>query len=352
MASQQDIQNSINEIVTNANYRANSMRPLLTEMLNFSSAGQTLVFPDLVANNTTMADTTLVLEYGVNIVITSTSTNYACRLPIPTTGKRVIVVNKSNMAISLFPSMVGGQINNYAIDAPAIIPPDGKAYDFICIENPLPGAWVWSPPAIGQWDSGEITANSTSATKWFNSNSISTIERIGTGTTGSGAIDSRNVIYASDSNGSVFNPTIMWNAITKLKVYTNISSDLTGVNEPNSALFMSIGTNRYLAGTTTYFDTPLIQTGSYGEPFSKLLENTIAGTVPPVGVTANIGDAGTLWTEFNFTANGSQGFSHVGNKFISTDGTYDTWVSFLISLGLRTGQIVNDVKFRFFIEYT
>ena len=247
--------------------------------------------------------------------------------------------------------MAGGQINNYAIDAPAIIPPDGNAYDFICIENPLPGAWIWSPPATNQWDSGEITANSTSATKWFNSNSITTIERIGSGTTGAGATNARNVIYASDSNGSVFNPTTTWNAITKLKVYTNISSDLSGANEPNSALFMSIGTNRYLAGTSTYFDTPLIQTGSYGEPFSKLLENVIAGTVPPPGVTANVGDAGTLWTEFDFTANGSQGFSHVGNRFVSTDGTYDTWVSCLISLGLRTGQIVNGVKFRFFIEY-
>ena len=133
MATQQEIQDNINLIVTGANYPANSMRPLLTSMLDFSSAGQTLVFPDLVADNTTMEDTTLILEYGVNIIITSTPTNYACKLPLPTTGKRVVVVNRSSMAISLFPSMAGGQINNYAIDAPAIIPPDGNAYDFICI---------------------------------------------------------------------------------------------------------------------------------------------------------------------------------------------------------------------------
>jgi hypothetical protein len=354
MPSQSEIQALIDQIQTGANYRANQMRPLLTDMLDFSatSSGGTLpVFDGLVANNTTMSGTTLVMEYGVNIVTTSTSTNYACRLPLPTTGKTVVVINRSLMVISLFPSMAGGQINNYAIDAPAIIPPDGKAYDFICIENPLPGAWVWSPPAINQWDSGEITANSTSSTMWFNSNSISTIERSGTGTTGIGAPNARNIIYASNSLGAVFNPTTTWNAITKVKVYTNISSDLSGVNTPNSALFMSIGTNRYLASTLTYVDTQLIQTGSYGEPFNKFLENVIAGTVPPVGVTANIGDAGTLWTEFNFIANGSQGFSHVGNRFISTDGTYDTWVSCLISIGLRTGQIVNDVKFRFFLEY-
>jgi len=64
MASQQEIQDNIDLIVTGANYPANSMRPLLTSMLDFSSAGQTLVFPDLVADNTTMANTTLVLDYG------------------------------------------------------------------------------------------------------------------------------------------------------------------------------------------------------------------------------------------------------------------------------------------------
>lgn len=350
MATQAEIQSAINQIITNANYKADQLRPLLTSMLDFSSAGQTLVFDGLVANNTT-SSTTLVLEYGVNIIETSTPSDFAAKLPQPVTGKRVIVVNKSSMVVSLFPSNVGGQINNYAIDAPAIIPPDGKAYDFICVENPLPGAWVWSPPATNQWDSGEITANSTSTTKWFNSNGLSTIERVGVGTTGIGAINSRNVIYASDSNGSVFNPTVLWNAITKCKVYTNISSDLSGANEPVCALAISVGTNRYIAGTNTFSDNVLIQTGSYGNPTSKSIEDVISGTIPPPGVTANIGDPGTLWTEFSFTANNVQGSSHVGNKFISTDGTYDTWNSNLISIGLRTGQIVSGVKFRFFIEY-
>ncbi len=170
MATQQEIQDSINQIVTGANYPANSMRPLLTSMLDFSSAGQTLVFPGLVANNTTMEDTTLILEYGVNVIITSTATDFACRLPVPTTGKRITVVNNSLMTVSLFPDYNAGptgyligRINNGAPGAPAIIPPDGRAYDFICIENPLPGAWVWSPPATGQYDSGEITATTTSS---------------------------------------------------------------------------------------------------------------------------------------------------------------------------------------------
>jgi hypothetical protein len=367
MASQQEIQNSINEIVTNANYRANSMRPLLTEMLNFSSAGQTLVFPDLVANNTTMADTTLVLEYGVNVIVTSTGTNYACRLPIPTTGKRVVVVNRSLFPISLFPSMVGGQINNYAIDAPAIIPPDGKAYDFICIENPLPGAWVWSPPAIAQYDSGEITATTTGNSNFYSIASASILggtmlaaERSGLISL-SGTQNSLNqpfifeptppVVFPNVNYLPLFKPTSAWNSITKIKVYTNVVTDI-GVN-PSFGLTSTAGYNTYDASTTnwiaqglSYGDTP------YVTPFS--LTNTIAGS-NPVGLTANVGDAGTRWGEITLTPSSFLGVlfsvSFIGDKFISTDGVEDTWFTRYITAFL-VPRTTGDVKYRFFIEYT
>jgi hypothetical protein len=351
MASQAEIQAGIDEIVTGAQYPANKMRPLLTSMLDFSSAGQTVVFDGLVANDTT-SSTTLVLDYGVNIVITSTPTDFACKLPQPVTGKRIVVLNRSDMAISLFPSNVGGQINNYAIDAPAIIPPDGNAYDFICIENPLPGAWVWSAPAIGQWDSGEITYNSTSTTKWLQSNGVSQIEKSGLSTTGVGGNNSRNVIYTSNANGCTFIPSNMWNVITKIKVYTNISSDLgLGVNEPQVALFGGLGLNNYTAGTNTFVNNVSINTGSYIDPVSANIENVIAGTVPAPGVTANIGDEGTLWTEFPWSAANVLGYSHVGNKFVSTDGVNDLWAGVFISINFKANQILSGIKFRFFIEF-
>ena len=97
------------------------------------------VFDGLIANNTSSA-TTLVLNYGVNVIQTATTTNFAAKLPQPVTGKKVTIVNKTTMNVFLYPSNAGGQINNYVINAPAIIPPDGKAYEFTCIENPLPGA--------------------------------------------------------------------------------------------------------------------------------------------------------------------------------------------------------------------
>ena len=351
MASQAEIQAGIDEIVTGAQYPATKMRPLLTSMLDFSSAGQTLVFDGLVANNTT-SSTTLVLDYGVNIVITSTPTDNACKLPQPVTGKRIVVLNRSNMAISLFPSNVGGQINNYAIDAPAIIPPDGNAYDFICIENPEPGAWVWTAPAIGQWDSGEIAYNSTSSTKWLQSNGVSQIEKSGLSTTGVGGNNSRNVIYTSNANGCTFIPLNMWNVITKIKVYTNISSDLgLGVNEPQVALFGGLGLNNYTAGTNTFVNNVSINTGSYVDPVSANVDNVIAGTVPAPGVTANVFDEGTLWTEFPWSAANVLGYSHVGNKFVSTDGVNDLWAGVFISINFKANQILSGIKFRFFIEY-
>jgi hypothetical protein len=359
MASQAEIQAGIDEIVTGAQYPAIKMRPLLTSMLDFSSAGQTLVYPDLVANNTTMEDTTLVLNYGVNIIGTVTPTNFACRLPVPTTGKRVSVVNKSLMALTLFPDYnlgpdgyLIGRIANNPIGVPVSIPPDGNVYDFICIDNPLPGAWVWSAPAIGQWDSGEIAYNSTSSTKWLQSNGVSQIEKSGLSTTGVGGNNSRNVIYTSNANGCTFIPSNMWNVITKIKVYTNISSDLgLGVDSPQVALFGGLGLNNYTAGTNTFVNNVSINTGSYVDPVSANVDNVIAGTVPAPGVTANVGDEGTLWTEFPWSAANVLGYSHVGNKFVSTDGVNDLWAGVFISINFKANQILSGIKFRFFIEY-
>lgn len=364
MATQSEIQDNINEIVTGANYPAIKMQPLLTSMLDFSSAGQTLVFDGLVANSTTLAGTTLVLDYGVNVVITSTGTNYACRLPLPTTGKRVVVVNRSLFPISLFPSMAGGQINNYTINAPAIIPPDGRAYDFICIENPLPGAWVWSPPAIGQYDSGEITATTTGNTTSYSISSASILggptfaaERSGV-TSISGTSNSLNrafifeptapVAYPNTNYSPLFKPTSYWNLITKIKIYTNIVSN----SAPAFTLTSTAGYNTYTAGTTNwiaqglaYGDTPYVN--EFG------LTNTIVGS-NPVGLTANVGDPGTRWREITLTPSSFNGVlfsvSFVGDKFISTDGTEDTWFTRYLTASLLP-RTTGAVKFRFFIEY-
>lgn len=94
----------------------------------------------LSAQGTTVSTTSL-LEYGINVFTTVTLTNYATKLPQPTTGKAVIVVNKGTTPLYVFPSNPGGEINNLGVDQPAVVPADGNAYTFYCIENPLPGQW-------------------------------------------------------------------------------------------------------------------------------------------------------------------------------------------------------------------
>lgn len=94
----------------------------------------------LSAQGTTVSTTSL-LEYGINVFTTVTLTNYATKLPQPTTGKAVIVVNKGTAPLYVFPSNPGGEINNLGVDQPAVVPADGLAYTFFCIENPLPGQW-------------------------------------------------------------------------------------------------------------------------------------------------------------------------------------------------------------------
>jgi hypothetical protein len=369
MATQAEIQALINEIQTNASYPATKMNPLLSSMLDFASAGQTQVFDGLVANDTTMEDTTLVLEYGVNIVITATPTDYACRLPIPVTGKRVIVVNRSTFSVSLFPSMAGGQINNYAIDAPAIIPPDGNAYDFICIENPLPGAWIWSPPATNQWDSGEITGTTTVSTSYlYASNSTFVAER--SGVYSAGISDGLNrpafpnpgtpVALPNSLWGPQFKPTgTPWSSVTKVKVYTNISSNGL-LDTPQALLWGAQQYNTYLAGTQTYVSAGVgvnpqfyFRENPLGN-FGFNLNNVIAGVVPAPGVTTNIGDDGTCWGEIDISPSNLSSLLYstsVGDLFISTDGINDIWLTTFLGMGIRPRVVSAGVKFRFFIEF-
>jgi hypothetical protein len=317
-----------------------------------------LVFDGLVANNTTMADTTLVLEYGVNIVVTATPTDYACRLPIPVTGKRVIVVNRSSINISLFPSMEGGQINNLPINIPADIPADGAAYDFICIENPLPGAWVWSPPAIAQYDSGEITTDTTSNASnnfIYASSPLYCAERTSLSSTTAWVIDGLNnpliinsvppLPLPNSAWNPQFKPSVAWNGITKVKVYTNISSNSL-VATPTAGLSGARALNTYTANTSTF-----ISSGITGAPTNWIpsfnLSNVIPGTVPAPGVTANIGDPGTIWGESVLNGIGTR----VGDTFLSTDGTQDIWETAYISMKVLPRIAAVGIKFRFFIEY-
>jgi len=122
--------------------------------------------PQLVAPLTlqgTDATTTSQAIYGINTIDTATTSALATRLPNPTTGKHTTFVNNSSVSILVFPSTTGGKING-VIDGYASIPNDGRAYTFDCVANPLPGAWVWNPPATGQIQLPTISVAHTNGT--------------------------------------------------------------------------------------------------------------------------------------------------------------------------------------------
>lgn len=363
MPQKADIQAQIDEIQAGANYTANQMRPTLTNMLDYASAGQTPVFTGLVANGTT-ASTTLVLNVGVNIIETATTTNYACKLPQPVTGQRVTVVNISQMAILVFPSNIGGQINNLPVDQPLAIPADRRTYDFICIENPLPGAWTVSPPAIAQYDSGEISLttvynNSTIAFASFNG-IIFASEKQGSNLATTGfaynSLNRFNIVASTpqaypDTNYSAsYKPPSPWNTITAVKVYTNILPGL-GV-EPSIGFGFGSAVNKYQAGTTNFITAGDLAAGSI---ITKYLTSTVNDVPPSISpsLSTNVGDAGTSFLVSSINPNSYTDSLYpnvVGDLFISSDGVEDTWFSRTLFLSFRP-FIIGAVKFRVFIEY-
>lgn len=257
----------------------------------------TNVYNNLAANNTT-ASTTAILKYGVNIFTVATGTNYAAKLPQPTTGRTTIIVNNTTSSISLYPSNVGGKINNYPINTPAIIPPDGKSYSFICVENPLPGEWVWSAPATAQFDSGDITMTVTGTGNAGNPtisayNNI--FKNIVTGFISySAGYDGRNKSFVLGSSSTAdaifFKPNTSWGGVAKIKVYTNATTESN---------YQLLG-----AGEVDYYDVTtgiVVTNGEVGTQafVNASTSNVIAGTEIDPGnlIQPYIGAPGTYWGE-------------------------------------------------------
>ena len=342
-----------------------------TGLLSYAPSLIESVALNISCSNTSSATTTI-LNYGVNVIGYSTTTNYACKLPQPVTGRRVTIVNKSIMTIQVYPSNVGGQINNYAIDAPVIIPPDGNTYEFICIENPLPGAWTFSAPAINQYDSQEISINTNIFTSSINTIAAASPSYVGVRQgfyqSSTWGYDGLNLPPISSGGSSTpypqtfydprFKPTVPWNTITKIKVYTNIIPSQSAVV---ARLPVGQVINLYYANTTTFTDTTdgAIAVSDYVQPW--VLSNIIPGVVTTSSafLSVNVGDPGTCWGERIVTPatyNSGMFSSTVGDYFVSSDGTFDTWINSAIQMNLGLSgstfdQISGSVKFRFFFEY-
>jgi hypothetical protein len=346
---------------------------------------------NLRASGTTTA-TTSVMVYGVNVFTAVTSTNYATKLPQPVTGKSVKVINNGNTFLYVFPSNIGGQVNNLPINTPAVIPPDGNLYEFICIKNPLPGAWTFSAPATGQYDSGEISISISGLSQSGTNPVITAYDSSSVGITNqfsstNWGYDGKNkpTITRYNNNGVViaFRPEKPWKGIAKIKVYTNL---VNGSRTRSSSVRLLAGGNVNYYST---YDGSFLSNGQgqdENELFNFFVNKPVVGnavTASTQYTSAYIGDAATLWADkvafsdqYNSIVNlGGVGGTFIGNKDLDkvpypygqtyddsdneintgdiVDSAYSSYISFQIqpfAYDFNYGTIP-DFKFRFIIEY-
>ena len=362
-----------------------------TASLNISDTLYTV--NSALSASTTSSATTSVCLYGVNAFEYVTPTNFATKLPIPVTGKSVRIVNNGSTLLSVFPSNVGGRVNNYPVNTPAIIPPDGNLYEFICIENPLPGEWTWSAPATGQYDSGELTISISALTIDGAYNPVITAydsNYVGAGpnfNSTNWGYDGKNksTILSSYYDGNyylAFRPETPWKGISKIKIYTNL---INGNRTRSTLARVAAG------GESDYYspyDGSVLNTrlgAANGELLRVYTNKVISGTAvtgSTIYTSANIGDAGTLWGEkvantdlYSNVSLGTEGGTFIGNKPLDSmaypytqtwdvtgneintgdivDVFYSSYISFQIqpfAYDFDYGAIP-DFKFRFIIEY-
>lgn len=307
------------------------LNTIVDEINNSSGSSKVEVFRGLVANGTN-ASNALVLKYGVNVIETSTNINRACKLPQPVTGKKVTVVNISALPIQVFPSNVGGQINNLPIDTPLAIPADGKPYDFICIENPLPGAWTVSAPATGQLEFDEITIPHTTGSNTYAvgySPSTITYAGAGVGYGGPG-------IITFLGNFKTESTTLK---VATIKCYTNIlETDLQSGNEVIIAVSYGFFSDPSSANLYTPYQISMDAIPGFPNSYDPVYP-VLTG---PVNSPAQVGDLNTLYAIYSYSVFNTD--SKIG------PAQYSNYY-FTFRMNILSGAATKDYKFKWFIEY-
>jgi hypothetical protein len=327
---------------------------------------------DITLDGTDSSNTTQYLNYGINLIVSGDVSNFVARLPqTPVKGRTVTVINNSGISMILYPSMNGGIING-VVNGAYSIPSDNQAYTFTCYENPAPGSW--SAPVVastGQYDSGEITFDLTGAdwftdvisasdpTRWTQAGAFA-------GSTGWAYDGLNNPYYFFSAGNSVaWKPPVPWSYITKLTVYTN----MTTLTQQTAGISFGRFLNYYIPGSTLstdFLSATNAQGGNFGDPAYLGLTSKLSGTPvttgtttgPTSGFTAHVGEPGTAWGELVYNAGGGQP-NDIGDKFIQTaqfDFGYgptlaDQWSSTYINVCFQPRFQGNGIKYRFLIDY-
>jgi len=263
-----------------------------TASMNISNALYTV--NTALSASTTSSATTSVCSYGVNVFEYITPTNFATKLPQPVTGKSVKIINNGINILRVYPSNVGGQINNLPINTPAYLPPDGNLYEFICIENPLPGDWTFSAPAIGQIELPEISVSHTNLTNTYSygvglDQLTATTNQFGETVTAS---ESNGIITLLPGN-SYWRTESFKATLFRIKCYSNYV-DTDGINEPIISRYVAYmpainGLNVYTASGISLVTHDTVGNGIINTPekigdtgtFYKL-QDAFPVQIPPV----------------------------------------------------------------------
>tara|TARA_R100000908_G_scaffold39401_2_gene18260 strand:+ start:9356 stop:10456 length:1101 start_codon:yes stop_codon:yes gene_type:complete len=320
----------------------------------------------------TSNSTTAIAIYGINVIETSTAVDRACKLPEAKTGRSTTFVNNSSLPILIFPSALGGSINN-VINGVATIPNDGKAYTFYCYENPLPGAWTWSPPATTQYDSGEIVCD-TIAGAGVGRYNVAISSNYAKESDGAGSastfwvFDCQNRdLIGEDApdflphslgdthgvSGTALSADIM--NITKIKVYTN--AYVPGGSPMYCGMALGCGFSVYDSdqpGGT--FITNGASTATSGPNSNSSTWETVPGATLPTNTLApNIGDPGTQYISIDVPS-----WALIANyinlgpaQYIGPDTTPGQfiWYAGGWQFFIQSQNDFTDFKYRFIFEY-
>jgi len=200
---------------------------------------------EVAANGSTIATTT-VLSYNVNLV-SATAQNYAVRLPEPSLGGVVNVVNTSSVDVRVYAYDSNSYIYGYATGEFAIVPADGQMYTFTCVQNPNVGVWTFTTPAVGNTTTATVEYDITLTTD----SSQTGVNQLTDGFIGATNTVISNVPYVCAIDvPNMSSALILWDAafngyneirVVKYELLSNIPvGDLNDINGPTPASILNI----------------------------------------------------------------------------------------------------------------
>lgn len=278
----------------------------------------------VAATGTTLSAAAQV-QGGVNLVSSADASNIAVKLPSPTLGTSVKIINTSTRGIEVYPYSATDSVLGLAAGTAYIIPADGLMYEFICIQNPSVGVWSVTTPTSNSGVKRTVTVNlsaTPSSTFSDNNGKFSNALLDGALVTFNGVYQLRppqtNTSYFEIPEFNTYDEV----RINEVKIKTNIpAGDGTGVPAQISNTLMGITANqlhslygyirqsRYDETSNTALTNNILNSYRADNFYSATIAN---GNTPPSYITHYLGADGLFYQEFTFTAGINPGGNAAG----------------------------------------